>query len=139
MNRNGHVIWSEFILIVCLAGFLLLLLKGFGTWDVSVAIAWSVGLYIFGCTAPDLDHTKVQEKLHIKWVGRISKHRGHFHSLLGMSIYGGLCLIPLFIFKMVYWYFPFGSAMFGYFTHLFLDQIKKWVDRSQTRNTIRLW
>ena len=124
MNRNGHVIWSEFILILGMGGFLLYLLEDYGLRSVSVAILFSIGTYLLGCIAPDFDHHKVQQKTFLlRWMKKITKHRGHWHSITAMFVYGWL-LILVFGWIMVYWYFPVITGMFGFFTHLLLDELK---------------
>lgn len=124
MNRNEHVIWSEFILILGMGGFLLYLLEDYGLRSVSVAILLSIAAYLLGCVAPDFDHHKVQEKTFLlRWMQRITKHRGHWHSLFAMLIYGILLMLLLF-WLIYYWYFPVITGMFGFFTHLLLDELK---------------
>ena len=124
MNRNGHIIWSEFILVLGMGGFLLYLLEDYGLRSVSVAILLSIGAYLLGCISPDFDHHKVQEKTFmLRWIQRITKHRGHWHSLFAMLIYG--ILLSLLLFWLIqYWYFPVITGMFGFFTHLLLDELK---------------
>lgn len=124
MNRNGHIIWSEFILILSMGGFLLYLLEDFGLRSVSVAILLSIATYLLGCISPDFDHHKVQDKTFLlRWMRGITKHRGHWHSLFAMLIYG--TIISLLLFRLIYyWYFPAISGMFGFFTHLLLDELK---------------
>lgn len=124
MNRNGHIIWSEFILILGMGGFLLYLLEDYGLRSVSVAILVSVGAYLLGCVAPDFDHHKVQDKIFLlRWMKKITKHRGHWHSLFAMLIYGGI-IFSIFFWLIKYWYFPVATGMFGFFTHLLLDELK---------------
>ena len=99
INREGHIIWSQLILIIGMGGFLLYLLNDYGLISISVAITTSIWAYLLGCIAPDFDHHKVHK---IKWLAKITKHRGHFHSLIAMCVYGGL------LFLMFYWFI--GSA-----------------------------
>lgn len=140
MNRDGHIIWSEFILILGMGGMLIYLLRDFGMIDVLYTFLISVGAFLLGCVAPDFDHWRVQKKFHIKWLlNNITKHRGHWHSLIAMGIYGGIISIPCFIMGLEYWYWIVGSGMLGYFTHLLGDQLKKWFTRSDSRNTLRIW
>lgn len=124
MNRDGHVIWSEFILILGMGGFLLYLLEDYGLRSVSVAILTSIATYLLGCITPDFDHHKVQEKTFLlRWMQKITKHRGHWHSLFAMLVYGGI-LTLVFYWLILYWYFPVIIGMFGFFSHLLLDEIK---------------
>lgn len=119
INRSGHINWSQFILILGMGGYLIYLLIDYGKIRISVAIISSVATYLLGCVAPDFDHHKVHK---MKWLGKISKHRGHFHSLVAMCIYGGLLF--LLFFRLRFWWAPVGVGMFGFFTHLMLDEIK---------------
>ena len=124
MNREGHLFWSMLILIISMGGFLLYLLNDYELQSVSVAIVSSIGTYIFGCIAPDLDHHKIQDKIFLlRWMKNITKHRGHWHSIVAMLIYGGILTI-VFYWIIVYWYFPVIIGMFGFFTHLLLDELK---------------
>lgn len=125
MNRNGHVIWSEFILILGMGGFLLYLLKDdFSIQSTSAAILLSISTYLLGCIAPDFDHHAVQKKsIFLRWMKNITKHRGHWHSIIAMLLYG-ILLVPVFCFIMFFWYFPVITGMFGFFTHLLLDELK---------------
>jgi len=120
MNRNGHIIWSEFILIIGMGAFLTYLLNDYGLQSVLIAVMSSILVYLLGCIAPDFDHHKVHK---IKWLAKISKHRGHFHSLGAMCIYGGI-LFLIFYWLIHYWWIPVGAGMFGFFTHLLLDELK---------------
>lgn len=139
MNRDGHLIWSEFILICFLTTFLAILLLEYGAWDVLVAAGWSIGLFLNGCLLPDWDHHKVQKKLIIlRPLGRITKHRGHWHSLSAMAIYGFIILFIMYVFKVKYWYFPVAFGMIGFFSHLLEDQIKTFIN-GHSSNTIKLW
>ena len=133
MNRAGHIIWSEFILIAGMAGFLLYLLEDYSLRSVSIAITTSIATYLFGCLAPDFDHPKVHK---IKWMAKITKHRGHFHSLASMCIYGGI-LFLIFFWLIYYWWAPVCTGMFGFFTHLLLDEIKN--IKTHGRRAIKLW
>jgi len=124
MNRNGHIIWSEFILIIAMGIFLIYLLNDYGLRSVSIAILTSIGTYLLGCIMPDFDHPKVQQKMFLlKWMKNITKHRGHWHSLTAMFIYG-FFLVIIFGWIVNYWVFPVITGMFGFFTHLLLDELK---------------
>lgn len=137
MNRNGHIIWSEFILILGMGVFLLYLLEGYGLRPISVAILSSIGVYLLGCVAPDFDHHKVQDKTFLlKWMKKLTKHRGHFHSLVAMLVYGGIMFI-IFFWLIHYWWVPVASGMFGFFTHLLLDEIKNM--RTGGSRAIKIW
>ena len=120
MNRNGHIIWSEFILIIGLSSIFSYFLNDYGLRSVLIAMITSFGCYFIGCIAPDFDHPKVHK---MEWLGKITKHRGHFHSLTAMLIYGGL-LFLIFFWLIKYWWAPVGVGMFGFFTHLLLDELK---------------
>lgn len=133
MNREGHIIWSEFILIIGMGGFLLYLLNDYGLRSVSVAIICSIATYLLGAIAPDFDHPKVHK---IKLMAKYTKHRGHFHSIVAMCVYGVL-LFPIFFFTIHYWWAPVLVGMFGFFTHLLLDEIKNL--KTNGARAIKLW
>jgi len=133
MNRQGHIIWSEFILILGMGGFLLYLLQDFGLRSISVALIFGIAAYLLGCIAPDFDHQRVHK---IKWLAKISKHRGHFHSLIAMCVYGGIIFL-VFFWTIYYWYVPVCAGMFGFFTHLLLDEIKNL--KTNGSRAIKLW
>jgi len=149
MNRDGHLIYGLLGLVIietlALCGFLL----EFGTVQVLWAALWSLIWYINGCCLPDWDHWKVQDKFFFmgfmhntsdkpdKWYH--TKHRGRWHSLGAMGIYGILILGFSYLIRMQYWCIPAIAGMVGFFMHLFLDQLKKWKDRSNAKNTIKLW
>jgi len=120
MRREGHLFWSMLILILGMGGFLLFLLEDYGLKSVSVGIIFSIATYLFGCVAPDFDHPKVHKS---KWLTKYIKHRGHFHSIVAMIVYGGI-LFLIFYWLIYFWYFPVATGMFGFFTHLLLDEIK---------------
>jgi len=124
MNRNGHIIWSEFILIIVLSIFVAILFHNYGLRSVFVATFTGISTFLLGCTLPDWDHKKVQKKLILlRPLKNITKHRGHWHSLTAMCVYG-LILFLVFRWIIKYWYIPLGVGMFGFFTHLLLDEIK---------------
>ena len=133
MNRAGHVIWSEFILILGMGGILLYYLEDYGLRSVSLAIVLGIAVYLFGCIAPDFDHPKVHK---IKWMAKITKHRGHFHSLVAMCVYGYI-LTMIFYWLIRFWWAPVLSGMFGFFTHLLLDEIKN--IKTHAKRTIKIW
>ena len=133
INRAGHVIYSELILILVMGGYLLLLLQDSNLIPISVALITGIGAYLLGAIMPDFDHQKVHK---IKWFAKISKHRGHFHSLGAMLIYGGIVFL-VFGFIMDLWYVPVGAGMFGFFTHLLLDEIKN--IKTNGSRAIKLW
>lgn len=124
MNREGHLFWSMLILIISMGGGLLYLLEDYSPRSVSVAIIVSIYVYMLGCIVPDFDHHKVQQKtFFLRWMRKITKHRGHWHSIIAMLIYGGIIFL-VFGQLIEYWYFPVIIGMFGFFTHLLLDEIK---------------
>lgn len=134
-NRAGHVIYSEFILILGMGGYLLYLLRNdTGIQGISVAIIFSICTYLLGCIAPDFDHHRVHK---IKWFAKISKHRGHFHSFGAMCIYGGLLFLVFYWLLVDYWWMPVNLGMFGFFTHILLDEIKN--IRTNGSRTLKLW
>ncbi len=68
-----------------------------------------------------------------------TKHRGRWHSLGMMGIYGILITGFSYGIRIRYWGVPAIAGMMGVFMHLLLDQLKKWKDGSQAKNTIKLW
>jgi len=133
MNRNEHLIWSEFFLIMALSVMIMFLLQQ----APLLTFFASTGTYLFGCCAPDLDHPAVQKKIKMGWLGHFTKHRGHWHSILAVLIYGGLLLIPSFLLFSL-WQLPVIFGMFGYFSHLLEDDISS-IYRGTKRNAIKLW
>jgi membrane-bound metal-dependent hydrolase YbcI (DUF457 family) len=116
-----------------MGAFLIYLLNDYGLQSITVAITSSIGTFLFGCIAPDFDHPKVHK---LKWLGKITKHRGHWHSLTVMLIYGGL-LFLIFFWLINYWWAPVGAGMFGFFTHLLLDELKNIKTRGST--ALKIW
>ncbi len=133
MNRDGHIICSEFLLVIALSGIIMTLL---GTMPL-LTVGSSIFTFLFGCCAPDLDHPAVQKKLRLKWLSRITKHRGHWHSLIGMIIYGGIIVLPAML-LMSNWFIPVIFGMFGYFSHLAEDDLNS-IIKGTKRNAIKIW
>jgi len=137
MNRNEHLIWSEFILIVGMGALLIVLLNEHTLWPVSIAFITGVGAFLLGCVMPDFDHKKVQQKMFLlRPLKNITKHRGHWHSLCAMCVYG-LILFLVFFWIINYWFIPLGAGMFGFFTHLLLDDIKN--IKTNGKRTIKIF
>ncbi len=133
MNRNGHLIFSEFFLVVVLFAIISVI-----TGEVPLlTIGSSIFAFLFGVCAPDLDHPAVQKKARLKFLGRHTRHRGHFHSLIGVGVYGLIVLLPS-IFLMTYWLAPVIFGMFGYFSHLLEDDMNSIYKRTK-RNAIKIW
>lgn len=136
MNREGHLIWSEFILIIGMGTFLIMLLNDYGLIRVSGAFITGVSTFLLGCIMPDFDHKKVQQKIFLlRPLKNITKHRGHWHSLCAMCVYG--LVLFLVFFWMKYWFIPLGVGMFGFFTHLLLDEIKN--IKTNGKRTIKIF
>ena len=76
------------------------------------------GLVLIGALLPDIDSPESKVGRHFKFIGRIFKHRGVFHSIITAVIIGVLV-----------WYFisqPYATAIFmGYASHLFMDGFTK--------------
>ena len=118
MNRSGHIIWSQMIMIIGLMTFLTILLQDYGIKKVITVVISALIFFLLGVTLPDWDHEKVQKKLIlIKWLKHITSHRGHWHSLIAVCIYGGIIFLILFPFNIEYWYWIVGAGMGGYFSH----------------------
>jgi len=140
MDRRGHLIASEFILVMCLCVYLIISLREYGTYGVFISTIWSIGTYLFGCILPDFDHPNVQEKMIvIKWLKNITKHRGHWHSLVAMSVYGALILYVMWLFQIVFWQFPVISGMLGFFSHLVEDDLNRYKLKSKPERGVKVW
>lgn len=140
MNRDGHIISSEFILICILSTILFILFADFGMGEVATAIILSIVTFLLGCIAPDFDHHAVQKKMHINWLlGRITSHRGHFHSIVAVMIYGILIYLPLYFLGVEYWYFPVAFGMTGYLSHMIEDELQRLVEGSQAAHGLKIW
>lgn len=79
-------------------------------------------LVLFGALLPDIDHdgSKINQIVPVtKWLGRLFKHRGFFHSVFP----------PLIIFGALYfftsWSFVGVALAVGYVSHLFSDGLTK--------------
>lgn len=140
MNKEGHIIWSQMIMIIGLMTFLTILLQDYGIPEVVTAVTLSLVVFLLGVSLPDWDHPMVQKKLIlIKWLRRITTHRGHWHSLIAMCIYGGILFLIMLPFKIEYWYWVVGAGMGGFFSHLAEDQIMKAIKNNNARNTLKVW
>lgn len=140
MNRDGHIIWSEFVLILSMGFVLLFTLQGSGLAEIFTGVVLSIMVFLLGVILPDWDHPQVQKKIFfIKWLKRITSHRGHWHSLIAMCIYGGILFLLMIPFKIEYWYWVVISGMFGFFSHLAEDQLTKLIRRTNARNTLKVW
>lgn len=140
MNKEGHIIWSEFVLILGMGLLLLFTLQESGLMERLTGIALSITVFLLGVTLPDWDHPKVQKKLVIiKWLKHITSHRGHWHSLIAMLVYGGILSLIMIPLKIEYWYWIVGAGMGGFFSHLAEDQIMKAIKKNNARNTLKVW
>jgi len=140
MNRNGHIIWSELVLIVGISSLLLFILREYGLAEILTGIMLSIIVFLLGVILPDWDHPNVQKKIVIiKWLKHITSHRGHWHSLVAMCIYGGILFLLMIPFDIEYWYWVVGSGMGGFLSHLIEDQIHKTVRRTNSRNSLKVW
>ena len=139
MNRDGHLISSMLILIAVMGSYLTVLLIELGAMRVIATILCSVGFFLFGCLLPDFDHPAVQKKIHIKWLGKITRHRGHWHSLIAMCVYGGLIFILVTIFNFFYWVFPVIFGMGGFVSHLIEDDLNRYKLKSKPSRGFKIW
>jgi membrane-bound metal-dependent hydrolase YbcI (DUF457 family) len=140
MNRNGHIMWSQFALIIAMGIALVLILRDYGAWNVIVATFWCITVFLNGCTLPDWDHEMVQKKLiFIRWLKYISHHRGHWHSLAAMAIYGAIIAAVMILISVVYWFFPVGAGMFGYLSHLIEDDVNRYKLDSKPKRGLKFW
>jgi len=98
----------------------------------------SIAAFLFGCVAPDLDHPKINGKtVLLRWLGRITHHRGHWHSLLATLIYGGVIFLPCFL-LLTHWIYPVLFGMGGYFSHLAEDDLNS-IIKGTTRNAVKIF
>ena len=135
MNRNGHLICSQLILIVVLSVIIMYLLESARV----ITIFSSIGVFLFGCLAPDLDHEKVQNKVFFfRWMRMFTKHRGHFHSLVATVVYGLIVMIPATLF-LTHWIYPVIFGMAGYVSHLIEDDINRFKLKSKPERGFKLW
>ena len=140
MNKQGHIIWSQMIMIIGLMALLTLLLQEYNIYEVLTALIFGLAVFLLGVTLPDWDHPQVQKKIIvIRWLKNITSHRGHWHSLIAMCIYGGILFLIIIPFEIEYWYWIVGSGMGGYFSHLAEDQIHKAVKKTNSRNSLKVW
>lgn len=140
MNKEGHIIWSELVLILGMGSLLLFTLRESGLAEILTGIVLSIIVFLLGVILPDWDHQKVQKKLVvIKWLKHITSHRGHWHSLIAVCVYGGILFLTMIPFNIKYWYWVVGAGMGGYFSHLAEDQIMKAIKKNNARNTLKVW
>lgn len=140
MNRNGHIIWSQFVLVIAMSVALIFLLRDYGTWNVIVATFWSITLFLNGCTLPDWDHEKVQKKfILIRWLKYCTHHRGHWHSLVAMVIYGAVIAVIMLLISVIYWMFPVGAGIFGFLSHLIEDDVNRFKLEHKPKRGLKFW
>jgi len=140
MNRNGHIIWSQFLLIIYMSIILTVLLRDYGLVNVGLANLLSIVAYILGCTLPDWDHERVQKKLVIiRWLKHFTHHRGHWHSLIAMIVYGVIISGLLFLLSVVFWFIPSIAGMIGYLSHLIEDDSNRWKLEHKPERGLKFW
>lgn len=138
MNRDEHIISSLIILVVGLGIIMAIYLQQYRTTSLIWAYYISMVVFLLGCIAPDFDHHKVQEKMHIKWLlNDVTKHRGHFHSIIAALVYAFLIWCVTFPLLM-YWYIPVIVGFAGYMSHLIEDYIAK-ILRGANSNPLKIW
>jgi len=139
MNKQGHLISSLLILVFAMGTFITLLLRDYGAIEVLITTYISILLFLLGCTLPDWDHERVQQKLiFIRWLKYISHHRGHWHSIIAALIYTGLVFPFVYIF-LTFWYFPVGCAFFGYISHLVEDDLTRFTKEKKPERGFKIW
>jgi len=142
MNFKDHLI-SSLLFLQCISiGFLIGVLLEYGAIEVFVASFLSFYLFLLGVTLPDWDHPAVQKKFRILWwiqLRRITKHRGHWHSLIAMSIYGLLCFGICFFLNITYWQFPTGAGMVGFLSHLIEDDLNRPFLEKKPKRGFKIW
>ena len=140
MNKEGHLIWSQIVLIITMGLLLLFTLQELALAELLTGLTLSIVTFLFGVVLPDWDHHAVQKKIiFIRWLGRITSHRGHWHSLIAMLVYGAVIYLILFPFQIEYNLWIVGAGMMGFLSHLVEDQIMKVIKRSQARNALKIW
>ena len=141
MNRNGHIIWSQFFLILYLSITITILLRDYGLVNIGIAGIFGLAVYLLGCTLPDWDHEKVQVKIFFirTWLWRITHHRGHWHSIVAMLVYGGLIAGLMIILSVVFWFFPPIAGMLGFLSHLIEDDVNRWKLEKKPARGLKFW
>ena len=140
MNRQGHIMSSQFILIVGLGAYLFYLLQENGRGEVATAIILGISVFLFSTTVPDWDHPKVHEKIFfLRWLGKVTKHRGHWHSIIAAMIYTGIIALILWPFNIHYWYIIVAVAFFGYVCHLIEDDLNRYKLKSKPKRGFKIW
>lgn len=139
MNKDGHLKSSMLILIIFFNIYLTYLLIELGFIRIITTIFCSVGFFLFGCLLPDFDHPAVQKKLHFKWLGKITKHRGHWHSLITMMVYGFLIFLVMIIFNFHFWEYPIAFGMCGFASHLIEDDLNRYKLKSKPKRGFKIW
>lgn len=139
MNRKDHLLSSLLFLVFILGGILVYFLIDYGAWTASVTILTSVIFYLWGVCLPDLDHQKVHQKVFgLKWLGKVSHHRGHFHSIIAALVYGFIVFLATY-FVFHYWYFLVVSAILGYISHLIEDDVKRYKQSHKPKRGFKIW
>ena len=140
MNRDGHLIWSLIVLVGVMSSLLLYTLQELALVELLTGLILSIATFLFGVVLPDWDHHAVQKKIFfIRWLGVVTSHRGHWHSIIAMLIYGGAIYLILFPFQIEYNLWIVGAGMIGFFSHLLEDQLHKFFKGSQARNALKIW
>jgi hypothetical protein len=141
VNKEGHIITSLIALVMWFCLILVYVLREFGWMDVMITSLLSSVTYMIGVCLPDLDHPMVNRRIFLmRWLGKVSKHRGHWHSIGAALIYTlAIGVITLFVF--VYWYVITIAAFVGYFSHLVEDDLNSLYKRKKIgkRRGLKLW
>lgn len=130
MIFKDHVLISSIILNAWLGIFFIIerfTLK-FNNFNTVLWISFIV--FLIGCGLPDLDFF---------W-----NHRGHFHSIIAMCIYGLILYVFMFLFSIILWYYPVILGCIGFFSHLCEDEFMNIWARIKGENytgkrTLKLW
>ena len=140
INRQGHLSSSMFILITFLSVYIGYTLLDLGAVVVVITIFTSVGLFLWGCILPDIDHHKVHGKIFfLKWLGKVCHHRGHIHSIVAALVYGGLIFIVMWLLNFKLWIYPVIFGIGGYLSHLIEDDLNRYKLKSKPKRGFKIW
>lgn len=104
-----------------------------------VTIFTCIGFFTLGCILPDIDHPAVQKKFHFKWLGKITRHRGHVHSIITAITYALGILGIVMLFRFYYWQYPVLFGFLGFISHLIEDDLNRYKLNSKPTRGFKLW
>ena len=140
MNRDGHLLSSMYILICIMGSILFFFLVENEPLRVAGALMLSFIAFLMGCLAPDLDHPKVHEKIFfLKWLGRVTHHRGHFHSIVASLVYGGFIYFFMWLWNVFFWIPPVVFGIIGFISHLIEDDLNRYKLEKKPKRGFKIW